>query len=133
MATIVYRNAKLFLNDAQLDPQLTELSVDFKAEILDATTMGADTRIKKGGLFMSTINGKGFFDPVNGVLGLENVIFSNIGVDDVVATIYADGITEGSPLLAGFSCKGVLSTFMLGGAVGALLPVTFAVESRGTV
>jgi hypothetical protein len=62
MPTIVYQNCKVFVDDTQIDAQLSELSADYKAEMLDVTTFGNDTRIKKGGMFTGGISGKGFFD-----------------------------------------------------------------------
>lgn len=128
--SILYRNAKLFVNEGQLDASLSELSVDYSAEILDVTTFGQDTRIKRGGLFMGKISGKGFFDLV-GAIGLEPLLFGDVGLDDSVITVFADGITEGSILGAGFAMKGVITEFKIGNPVGAVLQVDFSAESRG--
>ena len=65
MATIVYKNAKLFIDDTELDAQLADLSVNYKAEMLDATTFGNDTRIHKGGLFLADMAGKGYANTTN--------------------------------------------------------------------
>lgn len=133
MATILYRNARLLIGDSDLSVQLTDLSVDYSAEVLDATTFGADTRIHAGGLLMAHIAGKGFFDPVSGTLGIESVLFNDVGVDDVVLTVFANGITEGTTSDMGFSCKAVVSDFKIGSTVGTLLPIEFAADSRGLV
>lgn len=130
MATIVYYRARLFFADADVSAQLNELTVDYNAEMLDETTFGDDTRIRKGGLKTAKITGRGFFDANLGPLGAESVIFGNHGADDTVFTAFPDGPTEGSP--TGWAMKGVVSEFTIGeGGVGAVLGLTFAVESRG--
>lgn len=141
MATIVYKNCKVFINDAQIDAQLTDLTVDYKAEMLDVTTFGNDTRIKKGGLFVEAITGKGFFDNVGGAGMLDGFLFGNIGQDEgslasglpVVLTVFANGITEGTLTDMGFAMKGVLESLTLGGGVGVALPVSFAAQGRGVM
>lgn len=135
MATIVYRNARVFWNDADLSTALNDLTVDYAAEMLDETAFGDDTRIHKGGLLTGKISGKGFFDAAVGPAGAENVLFNNLGVDDVVLTVFANGITEGTVTDMGFAMKGVSENFVLGGGgpVGSLLSVEFAVNSRGLV
>lgn len=129
MATVVYRNAKLLVNGADLSGRLNELGVEYSAEMLDETCFGADTRINKGGLFNAKISGSGLFD---NAVGTETILFGNVGVDDAVLSVFPDGITEGSLTTgSGFSMKGVVSQFNLGSEVGQLLGVDFEIESRG--
>jgi hypothetical protein len=130
MATIVYRNAKVFINDVQLDASLSELAVEYSAEMLDVTTFGADTRIHKGGLFTGRVTAKGYFDLL-GATGLEAAVFGDIGLDDAIVTVFADGITEGSITLAGFGMKGVVSELKVGNPVGSTLDLSLVAESRG--
>ena len=126
---VVYRDAKLFVNGANLSGSLKELGIEYSAEMLDETCFGDDTRITKGGLFTAKIAGSGFFDTVTGI---ETVVFEAVGVDDAVLSVFPDGITEGSLTTgSGFSMKGVLSTMNVGADVGQLLAVDFGIESRG--
>lgn len=126
----VYRDAKLFIGGADLSADLYELAVSYAAEMLDATTFGQTTRVVQGGLFMGEIAGAGYFRGGDGAV--EQVIFSQIGVDDVVIAVFPDGITEGATSTGmGYAMKGELSEFKLGGSVGILLPITFAAQSRG--
>lgn len=129
MATVHFRNAVLVIEGADLSVNLTDLTVDYSAEMLDATTFGATTRIKKGGLFVAMISGKGFADFGDNLI--EPVIFSRVGVDDSVVAVFPTGVTEGSTTPGGYAMKGVLSELVLGGQVGTLLPITFKVEARG--
>lgn len=147
MATILYRNAQMLVNGAELTAALHDLSVDYMAEILDATPFGADTRVHKGGLYTGKIAGKGWFD---GAVNTEPVLFLGVGsgaalastqnpayqsaveIEDTIFAIFPDGVTEGSQTTGmGYALKGVLSTFNMGGADGTLLDCTFAAESRG--
>jgi len=132
MATIHYRNAKLFIDGASLAASLNELSVELSAEMLDATVFGNDTRVRAGGLKMGTISGKGFFDLL-GSVGLEGLVWSDLGVDDNIYTVFADGVTEGTTTDMGFAMKGVMESLTLGGVVGSLLGVSFKANSRGVV
>ena len=129
MPTILYRNALLFINGVELTGALHDLAVDYSAETLDSTVMGADTRTKAGGMFNAKVSGKGFFDSA---IGLEALMFPVIAADDAVFTIFPDGLTEGSITTGmGYGLKGVLTTLNFGGHVGILLEITFAAESRG--
>lgn len=129
MSTVVFRNAIFLVDGVALHAALHDLAVEYGAEILDETCFGDDTRVNRGGLFTGSINGAGFFD---GAVGTEEVLFPETGSDDVVLAVFPDGITEGSTSTGrGYAMKGVLSEFTLGGAVGELLAVTFAAQSRG--
>lgn len=145
MATILYRNAQMLINGAEMTAALHELGVDYSAEMLDETTFGDDTRINKGGLFNGKLSGKGWFD---GAVGLDAVLFSGIGdgatlvlnpayqsggvVQDTLLVVFPDGVTEGSLTTGrGYAMKAALDTFNVGGAVGALLDITFSAMSRG--
>lgn len=145
MTTILYKNASLLVNGAELTGSLHELGIEYSAEMLDETTFGDDTRVHKGGLFNGSISGKGFFD---GSVGSDAVLFKGIGdgsglvanqafqssvvVEDTIVAIFPDGVTEGSTTTGrGFAMKGVLETFNMGGTVGALLDIAFGAQSRG--
>ena len=132
MASILYKNARLFIADADLSTAIKELTVDYGAEMLDATVMGLTTRAKVGGLKTTKISGTALFKtdllPLKSV---ENILFNYNGSDDLLFTVFADGVTEGSLTDRGFSMKGSLSEFSIGGVVGNLLEVKFAVEHSG--
>jgi hypothetical protein len=145
VGTVVYRNAVLLLNGAELQGALHELAVEYSAEILDRTTFGADTRIKQGGLLVGKVSGKGYFDTS---LGLEGILFPQMGgglavaanpayqsgavVEDTILLLFPDGVTENSLTTGrGYAMKSVLSSLSLGGLVGTELGVDFAAESRG--
>lgn len=130
MAPVIFKSAQILLNGVELTGALNDLGVTYNVEMLDATTFGADTRIKRGGLFMAALSGKGFFDSS---VGIEAALYPNVGVDDVIIAVFPDGVVEGavSGSGAGYAMRGELSQFTVGAAVGQLLAVSFAGESRG--
>ena len=129
MSTIVYRSAKLLIEGTELTGALHDLSMEYSAEMLDETTFGDDTRIRKGGLKMGSISGAGYFD---GAIGTEAVLFPNTGTDDVILSIFPDTIVEGGLSSGrGYAMKGVLDKFDMGGKVGELLDIDWSCQSRG--
>lgn len=132
MATVLYRNAVVVVDGSDISASLNELTADYAAEILDETCFGDDTRVHKGGLLMATISGKGFVD-TGDASAIEPVLFNDTGVDDEVVAVFPNGVVEGALTGdgMGYAMKGVASEFQIGGAVGALLPLSFTFEGRG--
>jgi len=129
MPTIIYRNAQLLFDGSELSGTLHDLAIEYSAELVDTTVMGNDTRVRKGGLFTGKMSGKGYFDTV---IAIEQIMFSNIGVDDTILSIFPDGVTEGSTTTGmGYAMKCTVDTFYVGGTDGALLQVNFSAMSRG--
>lgn len=128
MSTVVFRDAWLLVDGASLTGELNELSVEAGAESLDATVFGATTRIHKGGLLIGKISGSGY--AALGDNAAEQLLQSRMATDDTVLAAFPDGITEGTATKKGYAMLGVVLEFTLGGAVGVLLPFTFAAESR---
>lgn len=129
MSTFIYRNAIILFGATQLHGALNTFNVEFAAEMQDETTFGDDTRVNKGGLFTVGMSGSGFFDPA---LGVEEALFPDVGDDDTIVVVFPDGITEGGTTTGmGYAMKGVIENYNLGGSVGDLLGVDFAVQGRG--
>lgn len=127
MATVVYRDAYVLLDGAALQGELNELTVEAGAESQDGTTMGQTTRIRKGGLLTARISGSGL--AALGTNAAEDMLTQRVA-SDVVLSVFANGITEGSHTGAGFAMLGMIPEFSMGGAVGVLLPFSFAAEHR---
>lgn len=129
MSTLNFRNARIFVDGYELTGDFNELAVEFKSEIADATTFGDSTRTHRGTLSLADITGKGLWngDPNQ----VAAVCFAIVGTDDKVISVFANGLTEGGVTDEGFSMKGVLETWNVGGAVGVLLPFDFAIRGRG--
>lgn len=130
MATVLYRNARVLVDGYEFTSSFTELAVEYSAELLDNTVFGADTRTRKGGLFNAKVSGKGFAEFAANLAAY--VLWGNVGTDDVVFSLYPDGITEGATGSGtGYAMKGTIDKFDLGGKVGQLLEFTLSVASRG--
>lgn len=129
MATLNFRNAKIFVDGFELSGDFESIEVALASEMLDETTFGDDTRINKGGMKTANVSGAGYWNAAAGTV--DRIMFSIVGSDDKVITVFANGLTEGTSTDKGFSCKGVVDTYNIGGAVGALLPFDFAIQGRG--
>lgn len=129
MSTLHFRDARIFVDGFELSADFESIEVAFSAEMLDETTFGDSTRIRKGGLTMADVSGSGYW---NGAAGaVDRILFDIVGSDNKIITVFANGISEGTSTDKGFSMKGVVSDYNIGGSVGALLPFDFAMSGRG--
>lgn len=131
MGTVVYRDAYILVDGANLRAEFSELAVEHGAEDLDGTTFGQDTRVHKGGLLLSRITGAGY--AALGANAAEEIVMARVGTDDTMVVVFPDGITEGTTTKKGYAMLGMLQTFDLGGAVGVLLPFSFVAECRNPI
>ena len=129
MSTIHLRDSRIFVDGYELSGDFESIEVAVAAEMLDETTFGDTTRINKGGLKTVNVSGAGYWNAAAGAV--ERIMFSIVGSDDKLITVFANGLTEGTSTDKGFACKGVVDTYNIGGTVGALLPFDFAIQGRG--
>lgn len=131
MSTVHFRNAVILVDGYDLSGDHNSINLDLKAEMLDETTFGDSTRIRKGGLVTTDINGKGFWNVAAGAV--DRILFDIVGVDDKIITVFPDGITEGTSTNMGFAMKGVVEHYNVAGEIGTLLAFDFAIMGRGIV
>ena len=112
MATVIYKDAKLFVGGYNLSADSNELGLDYSADMLDVTTFGDDTRIRAGGLDSATINGTGFWN--GGTGNADDALFGLMGGDKVPLTVFADGITEGVATDKGYAFQATTLGIPLG-------------------
>lgn len=124
---IVFKNAVVLIDGAQLNCSFSDLTLEISAEILDGTTHCFGTRTKVGGLQNASLTGTGFVE--FGTNSVEQVLFNLVGEEAVPITVYADGVVEGS--VQGYAMQGVVTQFSLGGAVGELMTIDMTVEGSG--
>lgn len=129
MATVAYTNARMLVDGAEISASLHELTLNYSAEMLDETAFGDSNRVYKGGLIHTGIEGAGHAEFGEGTI--EYLLYARVGTDDTVVALFPEAITEGSE--SGYAMLAVEKDFVLGGAVGTLLQLTFAFEGRGTV
>jgi len=128
MATNTLTNCTVLVNGTNLSGACNECTVGYTAEMLDATTFGTGTRMRKGGLTTITVDVKGFLNL--GATGPDGRIFPVVGSAGSVFTFFPTTIVEGG--YGGYAAKCVAASFNPGGPVGALLPFTATIEGAGT-
>ena len=135
MALFVWTNARLFVNEVDLSAQMSQLLLDYKAEILDATAFqqaAIGTRIHKSGLWDVSLNHEGFLDFAEP--GIDEELFDTILLSETVnvtmipvstgtAGVIADGDHAYFGQFAG-------ATYTPGGTVGDLAKFTYAATSK---
>ncbi len=127
--TIVFKNAHILVSGYDLSAELHTLNVTYSAAMLDRTVFGMDTKTNVGGLYDAGISGEGFGDFSKNV---GSLMFTDLGVDDYIITVFPDGITEGSAFAgSGYAMKGTNKTFTMGGTVGGLDTIKFDFAARG--
>ncbi len=126
MSILVYKNARLLVAGHDIAGELHDLSLQYGAEMLDVTTFGNDTKIFKGGLSTASMAGTAHVDFA---AQAESLMWADLGVSDVVVTVFPNGITEG--VACGYSMLGIEKTFNIGGTVGSILQLKFDFDSRG--
>jgi len=134
MATTVLNNITVLVNGTNLSGVCNEAAINFSAEMIDQTTFGNTTRIRRGGLTAMTVNLKGFMNDgptaaVGGSTGGESALYPVVGSSGTIITIFPTTIDTCSP--CGFATRGVVESFIPGGAVGAILPFTAVLQSAG--
>lgn len=129
MATLHFRNAKVFVDGFELSGDHNEVAVNYSVELLDETAFGDSTRINKGGLTVVSVDGKGHWNAAAGTV--DRILFDIVGSDDKIVTVFANGITEGTTTDKGFAMKGVLESYNLSGGVGTLLGFDYTMQGRG--
>jgi hypothetical protein len=130
MATVIYKDAKLFVGGYNLSADSNELGLDYSADMLDVTTFGDDTRIRTGGLDSATISGTGFWN--GGTGNADDALFELMGGDKVPLTVFADGITEGVATDKGYAFQAVVANYNIGNTVGEMMTFDISAESAGT-
>lgn len=131
MATVIYKNARLYVDGFELSGDVNQVGLDYSAEMLDATVMGDSTRKHKGGLKDVRLTAHGFVQ--YGTWLVDSTLFGQSGADDKVVSVYPDGVTEGSTGGAGrgYAFKAVQTSYTKGGTVGELLAFDVTAEGRG--
>lgn len=130
MATIVYRNAYIWINNVDYSADISDAALTYSAEMLDETAMGDDTRIKKGGLKNWSLD----------ITAHQDFSATHVGAN-LFALVGTTTCFEIRPLNScstainpSFTGIAILENFPpLGGGVGSLLDTKFTLQSAGTL
>lgn len=128
MATLILTDAKILVGGFDVSANSNEVTVEYGAEMLDATAFGDTTRKRVGGLSTARLTGRGWWDsPVP-----DKNFFEAIGVDDDVVSVFPTAIIEGSTSTgSGFAFKSVVARYNPAGRVGDLFAFDLEAEGRG--
>lgn len=130
MSLTVYRNARIEVNGVDLSDHCRSLTVNFSSAMLDATAMGADTKINKGGLFAWTIDAD--FNQDEAAANVDATLFPLVGVTSCIEVRpFNTCSTVINPRLFGI---GILASYPpMGGAVGSLLVTKAQFQAAGSL
>lgn len=130
MAALVWRDAFLSVNDKNLSAYVQELTLNYSAEQLDATVMGDDTRVNKGGLKNWSVDAT--FKQILTTNGPEDVLFNLVGSScTIVIKPTNAATTDSNPSYTGVASLENYSPG--GGAVGVLHQASATFQNAGTL
>ena len=126
MATQLYRNAMLIVNNVDLSASVKELSLSYEAESLDETAMGDSSRKQRGGLKTQGLEVT-FFQKFTCV---DATLFGLVGCQTSVEVRACNACsTDSNPR---FQATWLLQSYPpMGGAVGDLLEAQIRFEPAG--
>lgn len=124
MATQVLTDSKLYVAGFDLSGQMNALGLDYSAEMLDATTFGADTRINAGGTKAIVAAHEGLWDSSTSAAP-DPVIFSRVGTQNVPVTICP---TTGADGEVAYIFRAIHSEYSPAASRGELLAFSVTME-----
>jgi hypothetical protein len=128
MGTQVLTDSKLYLGQYDVSGDLQAINSDFAAELLDVTTFGQTTRVRKGGLKVVTMNSEGLWS--GGANAVDDALFAQIGVANVPVTIIPAGATLSNPA---YIFRAIHGSYAPGATVGEMFRFSVAAEGSGGV
>lgn len=130
MATVVYRNAYVWINGVDYSADIEQADLNYSSELLDETAMGDDTRIMKGGLKKWSLALTAHQDFSAAHVGAA--LFALVGTTTCIEVRPLNSCT--TQINPSFSGIGILDGFPpMAGAVGSLLNTKFAIQNAGTL
>lgn len=128
MATLVLNNAYVSINSVDLSDHVRQVTVNYQAELLDETAMGATTRARKGGLKDWSMTIEFLQDFAAGEV--DATLFGLVGTTftvEVRPTSAARSATN-----PGYTGTGILESYPpLGNAVGEMAMTTVTIQAAG--
>lgn len=129
MSFVVATCSHWLIGGYDFSADLTGLNINYGSEGQDGTTMGLGTRKIVGGLKVSSVEARGYLNL--GSSQNEPILFNNVGVDGVLATVFPDGINVGSTNLSGYGFASMQGEMSFSANIGALVPFSFKGMSAG--
>ena len=126
MASLVLTDAKVFIAGHDLSGQMSATALEYAADLRDATTFGATTRIRTGGIKSVVGNHQGLWDSAS-TTAVDPVLFARVGTEDVPVVVGATGSVGDVAYLL----RAVHASYTVGAQVGDILPFTVSMEGTG--
>ena len=129
MATELFTSLpKLYVGQYDLSGDMHKLELRYGAELLDVTTFGQTTRIRKGGLKTVGLSAEGYWS--GGTDLVDDALFAKIGVQNVPITIAKGGETLDNDAYL-FRC--IHGVYTPGASIGEMLRFSVSAEGSGGV
>lgn len=131
MATLVFKDAFVSINGVDLSDHVKSVTVNYSAEMLDATAMGNDTKISKGGLKNWSVEVE--FHQDYATSNVDATLFPLVGstFTVIVRPVKATAVSATNPNYTG---TGILESYSpIGGAVGELAATSITIQPAGTL
>jgi len=124
-----FTTGRLYAGGFDFTGNLREMSVQYGAEMLDATVFGQTTKVNQAGLRTITATASGFADFT--LLGQDPTAYSYIGLSTVPVALAIPASSGGTLAEADRALffQASLASYQLGGAHGAILPFSFQAQS----
>lgn len=121
------RDCKLYLGGHNLSGDMNKMTLDYSAEMLDATTFNNSSKRRISGLFDVSADHEGFYQAGTAPDLVDKILWDKLALADQVMTICP---TDGSAGEVAYTTKVVEAEYTPGAAVGELL--AFSVSAQGT-
>ena len=128
MATQVLTDPKLYMGEYDISGDLHQLSLTYSAELLDVTTFGQTTRIRKGGLKTVGLSMEGYWSGGDDLV--DDALFSKIAVRNVPITIAPAGETLDNDA---YIFRAIHGLYEPGASIGEMLRFSASAEGSGGV
>lgn len=132
MASLSFTDAFVSINAKDLSAFVKSVTVNYKAEMLDETTMGDTTRKNKGGLLNWSIDVE-FKQDFGATPAPDIDLFSLVGTTFTVIVRPVKATVVG-PTNPNYTGTGILESYPpLGGSVGDLATTSITIQSAGAL
>lgn len=124
MSKFVLRDQKIFVDDYNLTGDTNAVAINYGVDAKEATVLGNDTHINKGGLKTVQLQASGFMSPSD----QDNELYANVGVIDVPVSVAAEGATEGNVC---YFFKTAAGEYQFGESVGEINKYSMGAGAAG--
>lgn len=126
--TNILSNVTVLVDGYNLSGACNEATVSYQSEMLDVTTFGLGTRVRRGGLTTFSLALKGF-DFLGSACSPEALFQPIIGSSGHMFAFFPTTITGCAE--CGYVGRGTVESYSPGGTVGTIMPFTTSIIGTG--